>query len=89
MSRSQMYLVASMELKYPKSLGVFERYITAQHSVGYLADPGFPVQNLEIVGTEFRSVERVTGRLTCGKIAAAGALPGLFIGRLVGREVTT
>ena len=61
MSSSQMYPAASMEREYPMSLGVFERCITAQHLAGYLADQGFPVQNLEIVGTERRSVERVTG----------------------------
>ncbi|OFE18365.1 hypothetical protein BA895_12075 [Humibacillus sp. DSM 29435] len=84
MSRSQMIAPASMELEYPMSLGVFERYVMAQHAVGYLADQGFPVENLEIVGTELRSVERVTGRLTRGKIAAAGALSGLWIGLFVG-----
>ncbi len=36
------------------------------------------------MGTELRSIERVTGRLTRGKIAAAGALSGLWIGLLVG-----
>ncbi len=84
MSRSQMITPVSMELEYPMSLGVFERYVTAQHSVGYLADQGFAVQNLEIIGTELGSVERVTGRLTRGKIAAAGALSGLWIGLFVG-----
>jgi uncharacterized protein YqgC (DUF456 family) len=52
--------------------------------VDYLSDQGFPVQNVEIVGTELRSIERVTGRLTRGKIAAAGALSGLWIGLFVG-----
>lgn len=52
--------------------------------VDYLADHDFPVQNVEIVGTELRSIERVTGRLTRGKIAAAGALSGLWIGLFVG-----
>ncbi len=42
------------------------------------------MQNVEIVGTELRSIERVTGRLTRGKIAVAGALSGLWIGLFVG-----
>ena len=54
------------------SLGVHEQHVKAQHAVDDFADQGFPVQNLEIVGTELRSIERVTGRLTRGKIAAAG-----------------
>ncbi len=84
MTRSQMFTAARMELEYPLSLGVYEQYVKAQHAVGYLADQGFPVQNVEIVGTELRSIERVTGRLTRGKIGAAGALSGLWIGLFVG-----
>jgi hypothetical protein len=84
MTSSQLSTAARMELEYPMSVGVYERYLMAQQAVDYLADQGFPVQNLEIVGTELRSVERVTGRLTRGKIAAAGALSGLWIGLFVG-----
>jgi hypothetical protein len=84
MTRSQMFTAAGMELEYPMSLGVYEQYVKAQHAVDYLADQGFPVQTVEIVGTELRSIERVTGRLTRAKIAAAGALTGLWIGLFVG-----
>ncbi len=84
MTRSQMLTAARMELEYPMSLGVYEQYVKAQHAVDFLADQGFPVQNVEIVGTEIRSIERVTGRLTRGKIAVAGALSGLWIGLFVG-----
>jgi hypothetical protein len=84
MTRSQMFTAARLELEYPMSLGVYDKYVTAQHAVDYLSDNEFPVQNLEIVGTELRSIERVTGRLTRGKIAAAGALSGLWIGVFVG-----
>ncbi len=79
-----MFTAARLELEYPMSLGVWEQYAQAQHVVDYLSDQGFPVQNVEIVGTELRSIERVTGRLTRGKIAAAGALSGLWIGLFVG-----
>ena len=41
--------------------------------VDYLSDNDFPVRNLAIVGTELKSVERVTGRFTRAKVAAAGA----------------
>jgi hypothetical protein len=84
MTSSQLSTAARMELEYPLSLGVYEQYVGAQQAVDYLADQGFPVQNVEIVGTELRSIERVTGRLTRGKIAAAGALSGLWIGLFVG-----
>lgn len=83
-TRSEIVTAAHAELEYSMSLGVFERYTAAQAAVDYLADEGFPVQNVEIVGTELRSIERVTGRLTRGKVAAAGALSGLWIGLFVG-----
>jgi hypothetical protein len=66
------------------SLGVFDDYEQAQRVVDYLADHAFPVQNVAIVGTELKSVERVTGRLTRGRVAAAGAVSGLWIGLFVG-----
>ncbi len=84
MTRSQMFSADRMELEYPMSLGVYDHYVEAQHAVDYLSDQMFPVKNVEIVGTELRSVERVTGRLTRGKIAAAGVLSGLWIGLFVG-----
>jgi hypothetical protein len=66
------------------SLGVYDGYLQAQGVVDYLSDNEFPVQNLAIVGTELKTVERVTGRLTRGKVAAAGAVSGLWIGLFVG-----
>ena len=66
------------------SLGVYDGYTQAQQVVDYLADHEFPVQNVEIVGTELKSVERVTGRLTRSKVAVAGAMSGFWIGLFVG-----
>ncbi|MCL9759116.1 general stress protein [Frankia sp. AiPa1] len=66
------------------SLGIYDDYSRAQYAVDYLSDHEFPVQNVAIVGTELKSVERVTGRLTHGKVAAAGAVSGLWIGLFVG-----
>jgi hypothetical protein len=73
-----------LTLDYPMSLGVFDDYEQAQRVVDYLADHDFPVQNVAIVGTDLKSVERVTGRLTRGRVAAAGAVSGLWIGLFVG-----
>lgn len=42
----------------------FEDYETAQHAVDYLSDDGFPVEKLDIVGSDLRLIERVTGRMT-------------------------
>jgi Heat induced stress protein YflT domain len=73
-----------LNLAYLMSLGVYEQYSQAQGVVDHLSDHGFPVQNLAIVGTELKTIERVTGRLTRGKVAAAGAISGLWIGLFVG-----
>lgn len=70
------------------TVATFTDYDHAQLAVDRLSDDGFPVENLDIVGSDLRTVERVTGRLTKGKAAAAGAASGawfgLFIGLLVG-----
>lgn len=73
-----------LTLSYPKSLGVFERYDDAQRAVDYLSDEEFPVQNCMIVGTDLRQVERVTGRLSTGRVAAGGLLSGIWLGLFVG-----
>jgi hypothetical protein len=73
-----------LSLDYPMSLGIYDQYMQAQRVVDYLSDNEFPVRNLAIVGTELKSVERVTGRLTRAKAAAAGAMSGLWIGLFVG-----
>ena len=66
----------------------YSSYEEAQAAVDRLSDESFPVENLDIVGSDLRLVERVTGRLTTARAAAAGAASGawfgLFIGLLVG-----
>jgi hypothetical protein len=66
----------------------YTSYEEAQQAVDRLSDDQFPVENIEIVGSGLRLVERVTGRLTKARAAAAGAVTGawfgLFIGLLVG-----
>jgi hypothetical protein len=71
-------------LKYPQSLGVFDEYADAQKAVDFLSDHDFPVQNVLIVGTELKQVERVTGRLTWGRVLSAGAASGAWLGLLIG-----
>jgi hypothetical protein len=70
----------------------YTSYQEAQQAVDRLSDERFPVENLDIVGTGLRLVERVTGRLTRARAAAAGAATGawfgLFIGLLVGLFTT-
>jgi len=62
----------------------FDDYASAQRAVDRLSDDGFPVQQLDIVGSDLRLVERVTGRLTTARAAGAGAVSGMWIGLLIG-----
>lgn len=84
MSRRSQIPIGNLILAYPMSLGTYEKYENAQKAVDYLSDNQFPVQNCMIVGTDLRQVERVTGRLTRGRVAGAGALSGMWMGLFVG-----
>jgi hypothetical protein len=84
MSRQSRIPIANLILAYPMSLGTYEKYENAQKAVDYLSDNHFPVENCMIVGTELKQVERVTGRLTRGRVAWAGALSGMWMGLFVG-----
>jgi hypothetical protein len=75
---------ARLALDYPMSLGVYDKYEDAQHAVDYLSDHDFPVQNVLIVGTDLKQLERVTGRLTRGRIAVGGVLSAAWLGFFVG-----
>ncbi len=75
---------SKLQLKQPMSLAVFDEYEHAQKAVDYLSDHEFPVQNVMIVGTDLRQVERVTGRLTSGRVIASGAASGAWMGLFFG-----
>lgn len=59
-------------------------YASAQRAVDFLSDQKFPVERTSIVGTDLRLVEAVTGRLTVGRAALAGAATGAWLGLLLG-----
>ena len=71
------------ELQFPQSVGIFNTYDDAQRAVDYLADEKFEVQNLAIVGTDLKSVERVLGRRNWGTVITGGIQSGLSTGLLV------
>jgi hypothetical protein len=71
------------ELKFPQSVGIYQTYAEAQKAVDYLADQRFEVQNLAIVGTDLKSVERVLGRRSWGTVIVQGLQSGLSTGLLV------
>ncbi|MGY1615670.1 general stress protein [Geodermatophilus sp. SYSU D00691] len=69
-------------------VGSYDSYEQAQAAVDYLSDEKFAVENVTIIGSDLRMVERVTGRLSWGRAigagAAGGAWWGLFVGLLLG-----
>jgi hypothetical protein len=65
-------------------IGTYDTYQQAQRAVGHLADSGFPVQEITIVGVEPMLVERVAGRLTWGRVLSAGAASGAWLGLFAG-----
>ncbi|MCQ4619413.1 general stress protein [Corynebacterium sp. CCUG 70398] len=65
-------------------VGSFNTYAEAQAAVDGLSDREFPVENLTIVGVDLMQVEKVTGRLTWGRVLGGGALSGLWLGLFVG-----
>ncbi|MFZ7088300.1 general stress protein [Curtobacterium sp. RRHDQ10] len=69
-------------------LGTYETYPEAQRVVAKLAESDFPVGQLSIVGNDLKTVERVTGKLTYGRAAIAGAVSGLWLGLFFGIVLT-
>jgi len=74
-------------------VGSYDGYEQAQAAVDFLSDEEFPVENVTIIGSDLRMVEKVTGRLTRGRAIAAGAAGGawwgVFVGLLLGIFSTT
>jgi hypothetical protein len=58
----------------------YESYLDAQQSVDVLARADFPVNQVSIVGNDLKSVEHITGRLSWGRVALAGAASGAWFG---------
>ena len=65
-------------------LGTYETYTEAQQVVDRLAKADFEVAKLTIVGNDLKTVERVTGKLTYGRAALAGAASGAWFGLFLG-----
>lgn len=83
MSQPTPGLSSLFNLEYPQSVGVFGTYDEAQKVVDFLADARFPVENLCIVGTELKSMERVLGRRSWGTVIGAGVQSGLSTGLMI------
>jgi len=76
--------MSPLRLDFPQSLAVYDDYAVAQRTVDFLSDEKFPVEQCMIVGTDLKRIERITGRLTTGKVALGGMLSGIWLGLFVG-----
>ncbi len=84
MSQPRPNLASPLSLEFPQSLAVYDDYAQAQRTVDFLSDEEFPVEQLMIVGTDLKRVEKITGRLTTGRVALSGAASGAWFGLFVG-----
>lgn len=71
-----------------ETVGRYSAYLDAQKAVDYLADNKFPVQKVSIIGSDLKTVERVTGRLSYPRVALASAATGAWFGFFVGLILT-
>ncbi|MGO1434941.1 MAG: general stress protein [Canibacter sp.] len=65
-------------------VSTYDRYEDVQQAVDVLARADFPVRQLSIVGNGLRSVERITAKLSYGRIAMMGAGSGAYLGIFFG-----
>lgn len=74
------------DLRVPRGevLGTYDTYPEAQAVVDRLAKADFPVAHLSIVGSDLKTVERVTRRLSWNRAAIEGALSGAWFGLFIG-----
>lgn len=69
-------------------LGTYDTYPEAQSVVDRLSKAEFDVKQLSIVGNDLKTVERVTGKLSYGRGALAGAASGAWLGLFFGLVFT-
>jgi hypothetical protein len=65
-------------------IGSYGSYEEAQRAVDHLADSDFPVADVTIVGVNPVLVERVSGKLSWGKVLGGAAMSGAWFGLFVG-----
>jgi hypothetical protein len=68
------------------SLGSYSTHAQAQSVVEYLADQKFEVETTQIIGTDLRMVEQITGRLTWPRALFGGIFAAVSYGLVRGRR---
>jgi hypothetical protein len=72
------------EMPEGEIVSTYDRYEDVQSAVDTLARSEFPVRQLSIVGNGLRSVERITAKLSYGRVAMMGAMSGAYMGLFFG-----
>jgi hypothetical protein len=67
-----------------RTVASYTGYADAERAVDRLADAGFPVQRVAIIGQDLQTVEQVTGKLDYPRAAWRGAVSGAIPGALIG-----
>ena len=65
-------------------LGTYNSYKEAQDVIDHLSKLDFDLKHLSIVGSDLKTVERVTGKLSYPKAALGGAASGAWLGLFFG-----
>jgi hypothetical protein len=75
-----------MPASMPKGqvVGKFTEYAEAVAFVEVIINHGFPAGAVAIVGKDLRTVERVRGKMSYGRVALSGAITGSWLGLIVG-----
>ncbi len=64
-------------------VGKFTEYAEAVAFVEVIINHGFPAGSVAIVGKDLRTVERVRGKMSYGRVAVSGAVTGSWLGLIV------
>ena len=67
-----------------RAVASYRTYREAERAVDFLADSGFPVERLVIVGDGLKNVERVIGRFGYGEAGLQGGMVGGIVGLVLG-----
>lgn len=82
-SRNRNNRIQQLSVPNGEAVAQFVEYAAAVDCVDQLIRHGFPAPMVAIVGSDLRSVERVRGRLSYGRVALQGLITGSWLGLLI------
>jgi hypothetical protein len=82
-SRGRNARIAALSVPDGETVATFNNYAAAVDCVDQLIRHEFPAPMVAIVGSDLRTVERVRGRLSYGRVAIQGLITGSWLGLLV------